>query len=215
MKQLPVMKKTLNSLTLAAAVCLTLGGTLQSAAACETVQYRRYSVREYDRTPVVVERTDRPFIARAITWPFRAASTVVRSPIILGETVAGERAVVRDDGRFFARRNLVRSEPIVYRNVSYAPRRVAYRTVRTTDHAMVGSRRLAHRTSRTVAHTGTTTKYVVHRTGNTLQRAGESTGRGIVRTGRTIVHTPMIIGETLTGRRHVVSNEGRLFASNR
>lgn len=206
------MKKTLNSLTLAAAVCLTLGGAFQSAAACETVQYRRYSVREYDRTPVIAERTDRPFIERAVTWPFRAAYTAVRSPIILGETVAGQRAVVTDDGRFFARRNLVRTEPIVYRNVSYTPRRVAYRTARTTDHALVSSRRLAHRT---VAHTGTTTKYVVHRTGNTLQRAGESTGRGIVRTGRTIVHTPMIIGETVTGRRHVVSNEGRLFASNR
>ncbi|MHA3774344.1 hypothetical protein ACXR0O_22695 [Verrucomicrobiota bacterium sgz303538] len=42
-----------------------------------------------------------------------------------------------------------------------------------------------------------------------------STGRGIVRTGRTVAHTPVIIGETLTGKRHIVSNEGRMFASNR
>lgn len=229
------MKKKLNPIAIAAAACLTLGGVAQagsmgypegySATEIEThptyvetqptIIQRRTVVTSQpmvvERQPTIVERrvvTRRPayverrvvarrpavvverdepsFGERVVSWPGRAARTVVRTPVIVGETLAGRREIVSDRGLFARDRDRV-----IYRDDDFRTRRTV--------------RRLS---SRPISRT----EYIARRTGNTLERGAESAGRGLVRTGRTIVRTPVIVGETLTGEREIINEEGRPFA---
>jgi len=118
------MKNHLTTIALAAAAVLGFSGT---SNACETrthhashMRHHHHSVamrhhqmgtryvivRESPRTfaltgtPMSCRAEDRPFLERAITWPFRAAYTAVRTPIIVGETLSGRRDFVSDRGLF-------------------------------------------------------------------------------------------------------------------
>ncbi len=111
------MNKTLNTLAIAAAACLTFGGAAQAGS----MGYPEgYAVRDYD-TRVYTERRvvrqqptyvvrDRDYAIREreglgeriVKFPFRTARTAVRTPVIVGETLSGRREVISDDG-FFAR----------------------------------------------------------------------------------------------------------------
>src|SRR5215207_8587494 len=53
-------------------------------------------------------RIQEPSMAeRMINWPLRAGHTVIRTPVIVRETLTGKRSVVNDEGRFFTKNSSV------------------------------------------------------------------------------------------------------------
>ncbi|RYD63972.1 MAG: hypothetical protein EOP84_33140 [Verrucomicrobiaceae bacterium] len=177
------MNKTLNTLAIAAAACLTLGG----AAHAGSMGYPEgYAVQDFDDNRVITERRvvvrqqptyvvrdrDEGFGERVVKFPFRTARTVVRSPMIIGETASGRREIISDDG-FFARDN---------------DRRLSSRRLYWDDNRRLSSRRLSSR-----------------------DWNDNRLSRGVVRTSRTVTRTPVIVGETLTGDREIINDNGRPF----
>src|SRR5690348_8392880 len=102
------MNKKLNTLAIAAAACLTLGGTAKAGS----MGYPEgYSVREYDTGPTytysdqqMIQAQPESIGERIVRFPGRAVRTAVRTPVIVGESLAGRRQVVSERG-FFARTN--------------------------------------------------------------------------------------------------------------
>jgi hypothetical protein len=103
--------------------------------------------------------------------------------MIVGETLSGRREVVSKEGRFFTR--------------SDSPER---------EHSM--SDRARRTAKRSGEFMGNSTRKTGQWIGDTARRSGDLA----VRSGRTIVHTPQIIGESLSGRREVISRDGRVLS---
>lgn len=171
------MNKTLNTLAIAAAACLAFGGAAQAGS----MGYPQgYAAQDFDDTRVITERRvvrqqptyvvrddDEGFAERVVKFPFRTARTVARTPVIVGESLAGRREIISDRGFM----------------VRDGDRRLSSRRLDWDD-----NRRLSRR-----------------------DWNDNRFSRGVVRTGRTITRTPVIVGETLTGDREIVNDNGRLF----
>jgi hypothetical protein len=143
--------------------------------------------REHDRMD------EKPFLSRAVSWPYRATRSVVRTPIIVGETLSGRRQVIQEDGRVLAKTDRRRSERVQMRDTSEINDGVRYTARRTARGIKSGAERGAR---------------FARGAGETAGNVAYSSGRFIGRAGRTIARTPEIIGETLSGERKLIGHEG-------
>ena len=143
--------------------------------------------REHDRMD------EQPFFLRAASWPYRATRSVVRTPIIVGETLSGRRQVIQDDGRLLATRDRSQSERVEMRDTSEVGDGASYTALDTARGIKSGAEKSAR---------------FARGAGETVGNVAYSSGRFIGRAGRTVARTPQVVGETLAGERGLFSREG-------
>jgi len=83
------------SIVAAAACCVS-----SAWATHQTYHPAAPQARGTNNTPAAEEKTDTPGVWKVVGYPFRAGYTIIRTPLLIGETFTGKRTFISDHGLF-------------------------------------------------------------------------------------------------------------------